>query len=77
MARRIRIEFEGALYHIMARGNRQEAIFLDYEGRRMFLRSLGEACEVTGWRVQAWVLVGNGNHYHLMCRLPKPIWWKE
>lgn len=34
MARSIRIEFEGALYHIMARGNRWEAIFLDDEDRR-------------------------------------------
>jgi putative transposase len=34
MARSIRIEFAAALYHIMARGNRQEAIFLDDEDRR-------------------------------------------
>jgi putative transposase len=69
MARSIRIEFEGALYHIMARGNRREAIFLDDEDRRIFLHSLGEACGMTGWRVHAWVLMGN--HYHLMIETPE------
>ncbi len=69
MARSIRIEFEGAFYHIMARGNRREAIFLDHEDRRLFLRSLGEACGMTGWRVHAWVLMGN--HYHLMIETPE------
>lgn len=48
MARSIRIEFEGALYHIMARGNRREAIFLDNEDRCIFLSSLGEACGMWG-----------------------------
>ncbi len=69
MARSIRIEFEGALYHIMARGNRRETIFLDDEDRLIFLHTLGEACERTGWRVHAWVLMGN--HYHLMIETPE------
>jgi REP element-mobilizing transposase RayT len=67
--RRIRIELEGALYHIMARGNRREAIFVNDEDRRMFLRSLGEACEMKGLRVLAWVLMNN--HYHLMVQTPE------
>jgi putative transposase len=69
MARSIRIEFEGAVYHVMARGNRREPIFLDEEDRRIFLKTLGEACAMTGWRIPAWVLMSN--HYHLMVRTPE------
>lgn len=69
MARSIRVEYEGAWYHVMARGNRREVIFLDDEDREMFLRTLGEACKMTGWEVHAWVLMGN--HYHLMVRTPE------
>jgi len=43
--------------------------FLDDEDRRIVLRSLGEACGMTGWRVPAWVLIGN--HYHLMIETPE------
>jgi REP element-mobilizing transposase RayT len=57
MARSIRIEYPGAFYHVMARGNRREAIFLDEEDRRFFLKAVGEACAMTGWRVHAWVLM--------------------
>ena len=63
MARSIRVEYAGAYYHVMARGNRREAIFMDDEDRRFFLKCLSEACEKTGWLVHAWVLMGN--HYHL------------
>ena len=44
MARSIRIGYAGAFYHVMARGNRREAIFLDDDDRRMFLGGVGEAC---------------------------------
>ena len=70
MARSIRIEFPGAFYHVMARGNRREAIFPDDDDRRFFLHTLGEACGRTGWRVHAWVLMGN--HYHLLVETPEP-----
>jgi REP element-mobilizing transposase RayT len=46
----------------MARGNRRRRIFADDTDRCFFLQTLGEACERTGWRVHAWVLMGN--HYH-------------
>lgn len=69
MARSIRIEFPGAFYHVMARGNRRENIFLDEEDRVFFLRTLEEACGMTGWRVHAWVLMGN--HYHLLIETPE------
>ena len=69
MARSIRIEYPGAYYHVMARGNRREAIFPDDDGR-FFLQTLSEACGRTGWRVHAWVLMGN--HYHLFIETPEP-----
>lgn len=70
MARSIRLEFGGAFYHVMARGNRREAIFLDDVDRRFFLGCVAEACEKTGWLVHAWVLMGN--HYHLLIETPEP-----
>lgn len=69
MARSVRIEFRGAFYHVMARGNRREAIFLDDDDRRFFLKCLSEACGKTGWRVHAWVLMNN--HYHLFIETPE------
>ncbi len=69
MARSIRIEYPGAHYHVMARGNRREAIFAGEEDRRFFLHALGQACEMTGWRVHAWVLMSN--HYHLLIETPE------
>jgi putative transposase len=70
MPRSIRIEHPGALYHVMARGNRRERIYRDDDDRRFFLSTMGEACERTGWRVHAWVLMGN--HYHLLIQTPEP-----
>jgi REP element-mobilizing transposase RayT len=69
MARSVRIEYAGAYYHVMARGNRRESIFLDDNDRRFFLQVLAEACGQTGWRVHAWVLMGN--HYHLFLETPE------
>jgi REP element-mobilizing transposase RayT len=69
MARSIRLEFEGAFYHVMARGNRKSAIFLDDHDRRFFLQCLADVCEKTGWKVHAWVLMEN--HYHLFIQTPE------
>ena len=68
MPRSIRIEYPGAFYHVMARGNRREPIFLDEADYRYFLKTFGEACEMTGWRAHAWVLMSN--HYHLLIETP-------
>ena len=68
MPRSVRIEYEGAFYHVMARGNRREPIFRDREDRLFFLKALSETCGMTGWRVHAWVLMGN--HYHLVIETP-------
>jgi len=70
MARGIRVEYPGAFYHVMARGNRRERIFREDTDRRFFWQTLGEACERTGWKVHAWVLMSN--HYHLMLETPEP-----
>ncbi len=59
MARSIRIEFPGAFYYVMARGNRREAIFLADTDRQFFLDTLAEACAMTGWRAHAWVLMSS------------------
>ena len=69
MARPLRIEFAGATYHIMARGNQGRAIFDDNRDRLRFLETLGEACDKTGWRIHAYVLMGN--HYHLLVETPE------
>lgn len=69
MGRSPRIEFEGALYHVMSRGNRQEPVFRDAQDNEMFLDALGEVCGRTGWRVHAFVLMGN--HYHLLLETPE------
>ncbi len=53
MARPLRIQYPGALYHVMSRGDRREDIFLDDYDRESFLATLGQACEKTGWQVHA------------------------
>jgi len=67
MARSIRIEFSGASYHVMARGNRRQGIFVDDDDRRFFLQCLGEVCEKTGWRVHAWVLICRADAQDVGC----------
>ena len=69
MPRKPRIEFEGAIYHVMSRGNRGDAIFLDDKDREIFMDTLDEACSRTGWRIHAFVLMGN--HYHLLLETPE------
>ena len=44
MARKLRVEYAGAIYHVMNRGDRREPIFKDDLGRRCFLESLAAAC---------------------------------
>lgn len=68
MARQPRIEFAGAFYHVMCRGDRGERICEDDEDRHMFVRTLAEGCERSGWRVYAWVLMAN--HYHWVIQTP-------
>jgi len=64
MARPLRIEFPGAVYHVTSRGDRQEKIFRDDDDRRSFLRILGQMAERFDARLLAYCLMGN--HYHLV-----------
>jgi putative transposase len=70
MPRKARVEFPGAVYHLLDRGDRREAIFRDDRDREIFLVTLGQVCARTGWRVHAWVLMTN--HYHLLVETPEP-----
>jgi len=69
MARKPRIEYEGAVYHVMCRGNGGCDIFISDEDRRQFLNTLEEACARTGWLVHAFCLMGN--HYHVLLETPE------
>ena len=64
MARPLRIEFPGALYHVTARGDRQESIYEDDEDRRAYLDILGDIVERFDWLCHAYCLMEN--HYHLV-----------
>ena len=70
MARPLRIEFDGALYHIMARGNARADIFLCEEDRQAFLDNLERVCGRSDWRVWAWCQMTN--HYHLLIETLRP-----
>src|SRR5512147_2219467 len=70
MPRRLRIQFPGAMYHAMSRGNRRQKIFLDDVDRQDFLKTLAEACQKTGWQVHAYCLMPN--HYHVVLETPEP-----
>ena len=65
MARPLRIEFVGALYHVTSRGNAQQDIYLDDEDRELVL---GECCELLNWSVHSWSQMTN--HYHLLIETP-------
>ena len=69
MARKARVEFAGAVYHVLDRGDRREPIFKDDADRRRFLETLAEVCQRTGWRVHAYVLMSN--HYHFLLETPE------
>ena len=70
MARKLRVEYAGAIYHVMNRGDRRERIFMDDADRQRFVDTLGEACAKTGWQLHAYVLMPN--HFHLVVETPQP-----
>jgi REP element-mobilizing transposase RayT len=70
MARKVRVEYPGAIYHVMNRGDRREPIFKDDADRQRFVETLAEACAKTGWQVHAYVLMPN--HFHLVIETPQP-----
>jgi REP element-mobilizing transposase RayT len=66
--RSVRIEYQDAVYHVMCRGDRREAIFLDQGDREIFLATLAEMCARTGIFIHSYVLMSN--HYHLLMETP-------
>jgi putative transposase len=64
MTRPWRIQYDGAYYHVLSRGNEGRDIFHDDEDREMFLETLGEACERFDVEIYAFVLMTN--HYHIL-----------
>jgi REP element-mobilizing transposase RayT len=69
MARKPRIEFSGAIYHVLNRGNYRRDLFETAGAARAFVACLGEACVRMGWRVYAYCLMRN--HYHLALETPR------
>jgi len=59
MARPLRIEFPGALYHVIARGNERRAVFRDDADREFYLRRLEHYREKFGFSVWAYCLMDN------------------
>lgn len=70
MARPLRLEFAGALYHVTSRGDRQEAIYETDADRAGFLSVLSDVCGRYHWVCHAYCLMDN--HYHLLIETPDP-----
>jgi len=68
MARPLRLEFAGALYHITSRGDRRENIYESDVDRQSFLDVLGDVCDRYNWVCHAYCLMDN--HYHLLIETP-------
>ena len=78
MTRAWRIEYEGALYHLLSRGNRKSDIFIDNDDRDLFLLTVGEMSKRFNIQIFCYVLMSN--HYHLLARtkhanLKKAMHW--
>jgi len=69
MPRKLRVEYEGAVYHVMSRGDQRERIYVDDADRRRFLETLGEACAKAEWQLHAYCLMGN--HFHMVLETPR------
>ena len=69
MARPLRIEFPGAVYHVTSRGNARAPIFLGDPDRHLFLDTLGDVVEQHRWLCHAYCLMTN--HYHLLLETPE------
>ncbi len=68
MARQLRVEFPGALYHVLSRGNERNTIFRNDYDRNLFIETLKESAELMGVEVIAYVLMDN--HYHMIIETP-------
>lgn len=69
MARPLRIELAGGLYHVTARGDGREDIYLSDSDRAVWLAALGHVCQRFNWVCHAWCQMSN--HYHLLIETPE------
>ena len=69
MARHLRLEFEGAIYHVTSRGNERSNIFANDRDKERFLEKLAENVEQHHVRVYAYIIMTN--HYHLLLETPR------
>jgi putative transposase len=74
MARPLRVECPGAVYHATARGDGRGAVFRDDADRAKFLDILGRTVKHRGWICHAYCLMGN--HYHLLHHQPDRARWR-
>lgn len=70
MARRLRIEYPGAMHHVINRGNYRRDLFESVGAAEAFLVTLFQAADKFGWRVHAYVLMRN--HFHLAVETTEP-----
>jgi putative transposase len=70
VARKLRLEYEGAVYHVISRGNYRADVFAQEATKAAFVKCLEEACEKSGWVLHAWCVMSN--HYHLCLETPQP-----
>lgn len=70
MARKLRIQYPGAIYHVINRGNYRQDVFATAGAAHAFVVTLGEAAELFRWRVHAYVVMRN--HFHLALETPEP-----
>ncbi len=69
MARKLRLEFPGAIYHVINRGNYRAHVFKSAGAKQAFEECLFAACARSGWLLHAFVIMGN--HYHLALETPQ------
>jgi putative transposase len=70
MARKLRIQYPGAMYHVINRGNYRRDVFESVGAARAFEAALLEACELFGWLLHAHAVMRN--HFHLALETPEP-----
>jgi putative transposase len=69
MSRPLRLEFQGAVYHITSRGNARQTIVIDDTDRSRFLAIVAHVVDRFGWLCHAYCLMDN--HYHLLIETPQ------
>ena len=70
MPRKQRIEYPGAIYHVISRGNYRKELFLKKRTGEAFERCLFETVERCRWKLHAYIIMSN--HYHLAVETPEP-----